>query len=58
MVGGEDINMNPGELLREEVHRFVLHLAPLLDSFCRNDLRNLTELWGCSTKLGVASIVG
>jgi hypothetical protein len=58
MVGGEGIDMNPDELLREEVRRFVLHQAPLLDSFCRDDLQNLTELRGCSTELGVASIVG
>jgi hypothetical protein len=58
MVGDEGNDMNPDELLREEVHQFVLHRAPLLDSFCRVDLQNLTELWGCSTELGVASISG
>jgi hypothetical protein len=58
MVRGEGNDMNLGKLLREEVHQFMLHRAPLLDSFCRVDLQNLTELWGCSTELGVASISG
>jgi hypothetical protein len=32
--------------------------GPLLDSFCRDDLPNLTELRGCSTELGVVPING
>jgi hypothetical protein len=50
--------MNPDELLWEEVRLFVIHRAPLLDSFCRDGLQNLTELRGCSTELGVVPING
>jgi hypothetical protein len=56
--GDEHTIMNSGKLLREGIHRFVLLRAPLLDSFCMDDLQSLTELRGYLTELVVALIIG
>jgi hypothetical protein len=58
VVGGDQIGMNSGELLREEIHRFALLRAPLDVWLLPNDAGDEVLLPSHSMGSGVVRIDG